>query len=489
MSGRVLFLVVLFSSLGMVYSLALANAMACGALAILMPEKVFNSNTASYTAALTSYFSRQEQEVKPECVVIPQSTNDVSEIVATMTAFAWIGAQFAVRGGGHSIYAGAANIQGGVTIDLSSLNEVTVSPDKSTVDLGPGGKWGAVYEVLDPLQITVSGGRDSDVGVGGYLLGGGMSYIGPLAGWACDNVVEYEVVLADGKVVNVNNDSYPDLFLALKGGGNNFGIVTRFTLKTHPLGNFWGGFLVYPITSIGQQIDSLSKFLGTQPYDPYAAMIQSWGYSSEMTVISDGIYYTQNVQSTPAVYQDFVDNSTLMQSSLRTSNMSSFAAETDKYQAYSMRQGYYTTSFLHTPSIYSTIYDIFNTSLTSVSKVQGINWYLTIQATPALNGTNSLGLKPGNARLINVLLTTCWSNASDDAAVAAAAKSLISSIESATRAAGVYQNYKYYNYADISQEVISGYGSASVEELRTVSKKYDVYGVFQNSVPGGFKLW
>lgn len=125
-----------------------------------------------------------------------------------------------------------------MTIDLSSLNEVIVSADKSTVDLSPGGKWGAVFDVLDPLQVTVPGDRDSDVGVGGYLLGGGMSYIGPLVGWACDNVVEYELVLASGKIVDVNKDSYPDLFPALKGGGNNFGIVTRYALKTFPLGNF-----------------------------------------------------------------------------------------------------------------------------------------------------------------------------------------------------------------------------------------------------------
>ncbi|KAH8700865.1 hypothetical protein BGW36DRAFT_291744 [Talaromyces proteolyticus] len=473
----------------MVYSLALANAMACGALSILMPKKVFYSNSTSYTAALESYFSLQEQEVQPECVVIPQGAHDVSEVVETLAAFAWIGAQFAVRGGGHTSYAGAANLQGGVTIDLSSLNEVTVSADKSTVDLGPGGKWGAVFDVLDPLQITVPGGRDSDVGVGGYILGGGMSYIGPLVGWSCDSVVEYEVVLASGKIVNVNKNSYPDLFLALKGGGNNFGIVTRFTLKTFPLGNFWGGFLAYPVTAVDQQINALSKFLGTEPFDPHAAMIQSWGHTSGMTTISDGVYYTKDVQSTPAIFQDYVDKSTMLMGSLRTSNMSSFVAETDSYQSYNMRQGYYTTSFLHTPSIYSTIYDIFNSSLASITKVQEINWYLTIQATPALNGTNSLGLKPASARLVNVLLTTCWSSVSDDATVATTAKNLISSIENATRTEGVYQAYKYYNYADNSQKVISGYGSASVAKLQAASKKYDVYGLFQNSVPGGFKLW
>jgi hypothetical protein len=102
--------------------------------------------------------------------------------------------------------------------------------------------------------------------------------------------------------VNVNNDSYPDLFLALKGGGNNFGIVTRYTLKTFPLGNFWGGFLTYSITAIDKQIDSLSTFLGTDPFDPHAAMIQSWGYTSGRTIISGGVYYTQDVQSTPAIY-------------------------------------------------------------------------------------------------------------------------------------------------------------------------------------------
>ncbi|KAF3397271.1 Bifunctional solanapyrone synthase [Talaromyces pinophilus] len=237
-------------------------------------------------------------------------------------------------------------------------------------------------------------------------------------------VIEYELVLASGKIVDVNNDSYPDLFLALKGGGNNFGIVTRYTLKTFPLGNFWGGFLAYPITAIDQQIDALSTFLGTEPFDPHAAMIKSWGYTSGRTIISDGEYYTPDVQSTPAVYQNYINGSALLRSTLRTSNMSSLVAETDAYKSYNMRQGYYTTSFLHTHSIYS--------------------------------------LKPSSARLVNVLHMAYWSSASDDT-------TLISSIKIATRVAGVYQAYKYYNYADKSRDVISGYGSASVaEEVRCI---------------------
>jgi hypothetical protein len=95
----------------------------------------------------------------------------------------------------HTPFAGAANIDQGITIDLSQLNQVTPSRDLSTVTVGPGNRWADVYSKLDALGIAIGGGRSASVGVGGLTLGGGVSFFSPRYGFVCDNIIRYEVSL------------------------------------------------------------------------------------------------------------------------------------------------------------------------------------------------------------------------------------------------------------------------------------------------------
>ena len=116
-----------------------------------------------------------------------------------------------------------------------------MSEDRKFVDVGPGNKWGQVYNYLEQFDLAVAGGRLAPVGVPGLLLGGGLSYYGNAAGWSADNVVEYEVVLANGTIVNATENKNADLFWALKGGSSNFGIVTNFKLYTFPSKKVFAG--------------------------------------------------------------------------------------------------------------------------------------------------------------------------------------------------------------------------------------------------------
>lgn len=115
----------------------------------------------------------------PTCIVKPQSTSDVSSAIWTISTFTRLTAlvglnpcPVAIKGGGHTPWEGSSSADGGVTIDMGAMNEVSVNDDKSVAHVGPGAKWADVYETLDPLQVAVVGGRVASVGVAGLLLGG-----------------------------------------------------------------------------------------------------------------------------------------------------------------------------------------------------------------------------------------------------------------------------------------------------------------------------
>jgi hypothetical protein len=149
------------------------------------------------------------------------------------------------------------------------LKGVELSEDESVVGLGSGLTWMSVYKELEQKGLMVTGGRVGSVGVGGFTLGGGISFLDNLYGWACDNVRNFEVrsrcifwlalltmlqvVLANGSIVNANVESHPDLYFALRGGGNNFGIVTRFDYETRRHGQMWGGNQVMFVEDIEER--------------------------------------------------------------------------------------------------------------------------------------------------------------------------------------------------------------------------------------------
>lgn len=136
-------------------------------------NKVVYPSSSSYETSVGSYWATQSQ-LSPTCIVRPTSPEDVSLAVKTLVTARSeeYPCRFAIRGGGHTPWGGAANIEGGVTIDLSLMNKTTYDEQASTASIGPGSRWVNVYEVLDRLGVAVPGGRAGSVGVGGLILGG-----------------------------------------------------------------------------------------------------------------------------------------------------------------------------------------------------------------------------------------------------------------------------------------------------------------------------
>jgi len=156
------------------------------------------------------------------------------------------GLELGVRGGGHSP-GGRGLVEGGLLVDLSLLRSVDVDPEARLARVGGGALWRDVNRETALHGLAVTGGAISSTGVGGYTLGGGLGWLMGMLGLAVDNLVEAEVVLASGEVARAREDAHEDLFWALRGGGGNFGVVTSFVFRLHPVREVVGGLIAHPI--------------------------------------------------------------------------------------------------------------------------------------------------------------------------------------------------------------------------------------------------
>ncbi|WP_276388512.1 FAD-binding oxidoreductase [Eudoraea chungangensis] len=170
----------------------------------------------------------------------------------------------AVRGGGHN-GGGLGLCDEGMVIDLSGLKFVQVDTNDSSVRVGGGNLWGEVDHATHAFGLAVPAGIISSTGVGGLTLGGGVGYLSRMYGLTIDNLLEADMVLADGSFVTVNEKQNSDLFWAIRGGGGNFGIVTSFKFQAHPVKNIIGGPSLWPIERIEEVMEWYHDFLNNAP--------------------------------------------------------------------------------------------------------------------------------------------------------------------------------------------------------------------------------
>ena len=278
----------------------------CGFLRFTLPQQLAYPDSTAYEFQESRYWSQQQALTEPSCRFSPKNAPEVSLAVLTSRVTK---CKFAVKSGGHAAFAGASNIQDGLTIDLINLDEVTLSADKTQASVGAGNVWYDVYQQLQPKGVTVIGGRVSAIGVGGLTLGGGISFFSNRHGWACDNVNAYEIVLADGTIRTVSyRSSYSDLFWALRGGGNNFGIVTRFDLAAYDQGDMWAGSrtLLYSNDTATAINQAFYDFTDQSASDPYAQIIIAYAYaqSEGVYVIAEDLQYGKP-QANPPIFHNF----------------------------------------------------------------------------------------------------------------------------------------------------------------------------------------
>ncbi|KAH7332620.1 hypothetical protein B0J17DRAFT_678315 [Rhizoctonia solani] len=459
---------------------------------VLSSDKVFISSDPGYVVENTKYWS-STSVLAPACIFVPESPFDVSAAVKVLVEN---GCVFGVRGGGHTANPGWAGTDSGVLISLSKLNTIEVSEDQETVIVGAGNRWGDVYAKTSEYGITVAGGRVSSVGVSGFLLGGGLSYLMHTEGFGANSVISYEIVLANGTVTTVATDSAGDLFKALKGGTGNFGIVTSFKLQTYPVNDVYAGSLHYSTA----QYNSLFSIMQTYALqgiesDPKTHVISSFirSASQGIDLATNYLFYSEPVTSPPPAIKPFFEVPSI-HNTVKVKTVEDAAGELG-VRIEEQRQDMWTYSIRANADLYKQLFEIWNSTTRSLDSIDG--WFSSIVFQPISNsmihasnmkGGNVLGLEGGLEPLVVVNYQFAWLSHEDDQKVYAMAESLISASKDIARSQNRLEQYIYLNYASTSQQAIQSYGPTQVDFLRKVKFKYDPNGVFEKLSRGGFKI-
>jgi FAD/FMN-containing dehydrogenase len=208
----------------------------------ILDGEVITPEDESYDEARAVYYGIDR---KPDVIVRPTNSNEVAYVVSVARD---TGTELAVRSGGHSI-AGYGSSDGGIVLDLSAMKAIHVDTRQRTVWAQAGLTAAELTSALGEHHLAVGFGDAGSVGIGGITLGGGVGLLSRKHGLTIDSLLAAELVTADGKVLRVDAHSHPDLFWAIRGGGGNFGVATRFQFQMHEVDEIVGGMLILPATT------------------------------------------------------------------------------------------------------------------------------------------------------------------------------------------------------------------------------------------------
>ncbi|CAL3970097.1 unnamed protein product [Diplocarpon coronariae] len=481
-----------------------ASKFICSALSALTQSLSFRGNTSYINQSTglessTGYWSSLESELLPACRFTPTNTDDLATGVRILSSN---NCRFAIRSGGHMTWKGAANYDGdgkeGVTIDLSSMNKVQVlnnwiqkgvSRKEKVAKIGTGARWRDVYAMMDPLELAVPGARVDVVGVGGFLTGGGMHFFAHAVGFACNSVLQYEVVLGNGTVVTADSEENADLWFALKGG--SLLVFASFTMKTIPIPNgLWGGFIISPINAADQALEAFFDFGETAGRGGDASGSSLSILFAEPPVgtsfISTFIISAEGVVSPPILSN--ITTLPRISNTLRESTLGGFTAELSSGFLVGKRELFGTATFVSDLEMLKLSKQIFNEIFSAFDNVKGYKRVYIIQpihrailsSNEKAEG-NNLGLSPKDGNLVWGTAVISWEDPRFDNPIQVASRNFIAAINRAAKRRGLFHPYIYLNYAIASQDPISSYGATNVQKLQNASAKYDPEQVFQVS--------
>ena len=383
----------------------------------------------------------------------------------------------AVRGGGHS-FAGIGVCHGGLVIDLSLMKGIRVDPIRHTARAEGGVKWGEFDRETEAFGLATPGGTDPDTGIAGLTLGGGLGWLGYKYGLACDNLLSVDLVTADGQVRMVSDTEHPDLFWGLRGGGGNFGVVTSFEYRLHPVGPVLAGLVLHPFAQAKEALQFYRDFSSAthEALTTYAGLLTS---PQGAKVVAIGVCYTGSLAEGERLIAPVRRFGPPMEDQIRP--MAYTALQSIMDTAYPLRNQYYQKDhFLQ--EISDEAIDIMVEHFARVSSPLSIPFFQ--QSGGAVRRGNSAYAH--RAALYNLVLSAQWLDPEESEHHVSWTRELWQALRPYATG-GVYVNHIGREDEDGADQVISAYG-ANYQRLAKLKQKYDPTNLFrhnQNIKPTG----
>ncbi|KAJ6437126.1 FAD-binding, type 2 [Purpureocillium lavendulum] len=482
-------------------------------------DTITRANT--YNSALFDYWNAASANNRAACAFFPSNAEQVSFAVHTLNAYPSV--KYALKGGGHSPNLGYSSVDKGVLIAFRPNSQYAIpSADGKTVEVGAGCKWEDVYNALEPLGRTAVGGRLGDVGVMGFTLGGGLSYLSAQYGFACDSVVEFECVLANGTIVTASPKSHPDLYFALRGGGNQYAIVTKMTLSTYEIGDhgkIWGGVRTYGADQHTKILAAITRFTANNK-DPKAAIIPTFNYFAVAGINLPGalVFFFYDGTKVPAgVFHDF-DAILSLSDSTKVKKYTTLTNEVLGGDMKGLRFQIRENTFPNMPEKDMTAFlsDHFDQILKKSTKgalMDLLDFRLMsfavqpmphgiVQASKDKGGSNALGMVPEQGDRVWVEYDVAWLSPLCDKKCPQYFGDVVNSLHDlhVEKYSGIPPtNYKegdvnflsynpiFMNDAMYDQDVLRSYGNTTYDRLKATHDAYDPEG-FLSTRQGGFKF-
>ncbi|KAI0409184.1 hypothetical protein F4802DRAFT_615689 [Xylaria palmicola] len=455
---------------------------------------VFAADTSIYDQENKDFWSATEQ-LSPSCVFLPDTPQKVADAVKL---FVKNDCKFSVKGGGHSAIPAAANIHDGILMPMEKLKRIDISHDEKTVVVGAGNKMGDIYAALDPHNLTAMIGRYEKVGLG-VAAGAGFSYLVNKNGLAVDNVINLEVVLANGAIVNANATSNSDLFQALKGGSNNFGVITSFTLLTERTqGSIFGGIIYYPESSLDKVSDIIYDYQVRQAVDDTLThALPQYGYNgtTNEAISFNPVVYNRGVNKLPKIMQGWLDIP-YYKNTMHNRQYYDLSVELNDGFPDGLVQEQRVFTVYADAQLYKDFWAHYHAWCKGYQHISGfyclhVNMPITPRAVKEgiQKGHNILGLEGAGNKVLGTIYFGVTFDSLDDAdEVLPAHDKFVESMIALADQRKLLHRYIMLTYSGYNQPVIESYGPENVAKMRGVQKKYDPNGVFQRLVPGGQKL-
>ncbi|OLL22757.1 putative FAD-linked oxidoreductase [Neolecta irregularis DAH-3] len=452
-------------------ALASSPEVVCFQLRLSFPDKISYPGSNVYELEQQQYWSVQSILQRPACIFHPTNAEETSKAISL---FVSSGVHFAVKSGGHNANAAFASTAGGILIALSSMNKVKY--DGKNAIIGPGGRWGDVVSKLEYNNVTVLSGRI-----------GGLSFLSPQYGLAMDDVLNYEVVLANGTIVNANKYENPELFFGMKGGGNQLGIITEFTMVTHPIGLVYGGFIIYNGSKHPEILSALNSFVSNQ--DSNAAIITTFSIQKgEELPESTSCFFMYDGTDPGNAFDSFVAIESVVSNMaiMKYSDLLNLNSQITKHEG--VNWAVRTAAYRPSKSLFQETYKMWMENSLLVNSLPNVTLSLCYQLLPKSisRGEDSSVMSLPNEDLVWLELVNSWLLEKDRVVVLENLKATENDVERYKSEHNENKGYlpMYVNDAWADQEILSRL--SGFQRLKRAKEMYDPNRIWDRT--GGFKV-